>query len=297
MSTAILVHGGAGDIGADDRARACAEGCREAARVGHAVLAAGGSALDAVQAACVALEDNPLYNAGTGAALNRDGEVELDAAIMSGTDLRVGAVAAIRGVRNPILVARLVMEKTSHVLLAGAGAELFAREQGIEPYPPALLVKERALAEWRLQRDRASKPRPGTVGAVAIDARGHVAAATSTGGVSGKLPGRVGDTPLPGSGTYADERGGAASGTGYGEFFIRVVLAKHATDRMAAGMPAQEAALDSIAQLGRVGGEGGVILVDREGRLGLAANTRRMSWAMIRLDGSEDAGFIAPAPT
>ena len=294
MPVAILVHGGAGAIFPDDRALACAQGCLAAARAGHRILAAGGTALDAAVAACTALEDDPLFNAGTGSCLNADGEVEMDACVMDGANLQAGAVAAIRGVRNPIRVARLVMERSPHVLLAGPGAERFARAHGVEPWPPARLVTERALARWQKERDDAGGPPSlGTVGAVALDAHGHVAAATSTGGTSFKLPGRVGDSPLPGAGTYADDATGAVSATGQGEAIIRVVLARAVCDRLAAGDSAQQAAEAGLAQLGRVRGEGGLVVVDRQGRLGMACNTARMSHAWIDGAGNEGCAFEA----
>ena len=291
MPTAILVHGGAGAIFPDDRAHACARGCLEAARAGHRILAAGGSALDAAMAACVFLEDDPAFNAGTGSCLNADGDVEMDACLMDGATLRAGAVAAMRAVRNPITVARLVMERSPHVLLAGTGAERFARQHGVEAYPPALLVTERALTRWRKERDGSWESKPGTVGAVALDASGHVAAATSTGGISSKLPGRVGDSPLPGAGTYADDRAGAVSATGQGEAIIRVVLAKAVCDRIGAGLHPQQAAEEALAQLGRVRGEGGLIAVDRHGRLGIACNAARMSRGWVDAEGNEGCAF------
>ena len=293
MPTAILVHGGAGAIFPDDRAHACARGCLEAARAGHRILLAGGTALDAAEAACVVLEDDPAFNAGTGSCLNADGEVEMDACLMDGASLAAGAVAAIRGVRNPIQVARLVMDRSGHVLLAGEGAARFARSQGVPPWPPSLLVTERALERWRKEHRHGPSNKPGTVGAVAIDARGHVAAATSTGGISFKLPGRVGDSPLPGAGTYADDGAGAVSATGQGEAIIRVVLARHVCDRLAAGETAQAAAQSGLRELARVGGEGGLIVVDRSGRLGAATNAARMSRGGVDADGNEGCAFEA----
>jgi beta-aspartyl-peptidase (threonine type) len=293
MPYAIIVHGGAGPTSPEDRAAACAAGCLAAARIGQAVLARGGSALDAVEAACAALEDDPLFNAGTGACLNADGEVELDAAIMEGTALRAGAVAAVRTVKNPVLLARQVLEHAPHVLLAAHGAERFARERGITAHPPSLLVTERALERWRRERASTVPPRPGTVGAVAIDGRGQLAAATSTGGTSGKLAGRIGDSPLPGCGLYADDASGAASATGHGEAIIRVVLSKWACDRMALGDDASAAAASAIRQLGRVGGQGGIITVDRRGGLGIATNAPRMSHASIDAQGKETSGYTA----
>jgi len=291
MSFAIIVHGGAGQLASEDRAAACANGCLAAARLGHAILAGGGSALDAVQAACSALEDDPLFNAGTGSCLNADGEVEMDAAIMEGTSLRAGGVGAVRSVKNPIFLARLVLERSPHVLLVGSGAERFARENGVDPHPSSLLVTERALERWRMERAKLIEPKPGTVGAVAIDGAGRVAAATSTGGTSGKAAGRVGDSPLLGSGLYADDRAGAVSATGDGEAIMRVVLSKVVSDRMAAGESASAATAAAIRELDRVGGQGGVIAVDRRGGLGFALNAPRMSRASIDASGREASGY------
>ena len=291
MKPAILVHGGAGRIAEDDVARACADGCLVAARAGHAVLSAGGSALEAVQAAALVLEDDPHFNAGTGAALNLEGEVEHDAMLMDGAGLRAGGVCVLKGYPHPILVARAVLDDGLHVLLAGEGAARFARDHGLTPVPPAQLVTQRALERWHRERDAGWPRRPGTIGAVAVDAAGHVAAATSTGGISGKLPGRVGDTPLPGAGTYADDAAGAASATGFGEGIMRVVMAKVACDRMAEGDDAQRAAEAAVAALGRVHGEGGIIAVDRAGRLGFAFNSERMSRAWVDGAGHAERGF------
>lgn len=287
---AIVVHGGAGALRSEERGRKAEEGCLRAARRGYEVLARGGSALDAVEAACVALEDDPLFNAGTGSSLNADGQVEMDAAIMEGSNLRVGGVASIRGVKNPIQVARRVMEDSPHVLLVAEGAERFAREQGFPPYPPSRLVTEAALARWEKERREAIPPRLGTVGAVAIDARGCVASATSTGGTSGKAAGRVGDSPIPGAGLYAAKGSGAVSATGEGEAILRLVLSKHVCDRMGAGLSAQEAIAVGLEGLKLVGGEAGLIAVDRLGRLGVGTNAPFMSYAAID-DTGERSGY------
>ncbi len=243
------------------------------------VLAAGGSALDAAQLAVRVLEDDPLFNAGTGSVLNEDGEVETDASVMEGATLRAGAVAAVRGVKNPVVLARAVMERSGHLLLAAEGALRFAREIGMALVDPGTMITEAALARFR---DVARERGTGTVGACAIDAAGHVAAATSTGGTSHKRAGRVGDTPIIGAGTYADDAAGAVSCTGHGEDIVRVVLARACCERMARGMSAQQAADASIAELGRrVQGSGGLIAVDRQGRVGFAYNTQAMSRAWI----------------
>jgi L-asparaginase / beta-aspartyl-peptidase len=283
---AILVHGGAGHLGPDDpassgRGAPRLEGVRAAAAAAWEVLAKGGSALDAVELAVRALEDDPTFNAGTGACLTAAGDVELDASIMDGATLRCGGVAAVKDVKNPVVLARRVMERSEHVLLAGEGASAFAREVGIAAHENALLVTPAQRARW--ERLRAGPPAltgHGTVGAVARDARGHVAAATSTGGMVMKRAGRVGDTPLIGCGTYADDALAAVSCTGHGERIIQLTLARRAADLVGRGRTAMEAARDAIRELSeRVGGEGGVIVVTPRGEVGFAHNTPVMSRA------------------
>lgn len=276
----ILVHGGAGDLHPGDDPQPSIQGCLKAARLGHAVLAAGGSALDAVIAAVVALEDDPLFNAGTGSTLNADGEVECDASVMTG-ELHAGAVGAVKGIKNPVQLARRVMEQTKHVLLVADGAHRFARAQGFSFVDPASMITDRARARWQ---------KAGTVGAVAHDAQGRLAAATSTGGTTRKLPGRLGDTPLIGWGTYASAGAGAASCTGIGEAIIKTTLARWAVDRLGAADP-MAVAREAVAQLPRAGGDGGIILVDAAGRPGYAFNTARMSRAEIDPQGRESGGY------
>lgn len=326
MPISLIVHGGAWDI-PDDEVEAHRAGCRGALDTGWQVLERGGSALDAVEAAVRALEDAPIFDAGVGSVLNLDGEVELDAAIMDGQTLRSGAVAAVRRIRNPITLARRVLE--SHVvLLVGQGAERFAATAGVPLCDPAELIVERERRRWAAllqqgdvrtqdafkgqgdkeggrQADRrasappASQPpdlplaHPGdTVGAVALDQRGHLAAATSTGGTANKLPGRVGDSPLIGCGLYADDQSGGGSTTGWGESIIKVLLAKTATDRIAAGRTPMEAAHEAIDVLAqRVGGYGGCILLDAQGRVGFAFNTPRMAYAYRTAEGQEVVGI------
>lgn len=292
MPISIGVHGGAGPRVEGDVGAVFGEGCLEAARLGYAILQAGGSAVDAVEAAAVAMEDAPLFNAGTGGALNADGEVELDAALMSGERLSAGGVAAVRRVRHPVQLARWVMERTSHLLLVGEGAEAFAVEQGLVLIDPTTLITARQRQRW--EKARAAQVAPttgGTIGVVACDQHGHVAAATSTGGTVLKRRGRVGDSPLIGAGTYADDLGGAVSCTGQGEAIIKVVLAKYASDLLATGREPMAVASDALKELDRVGGDGGLILVDREGRLGWAFNSQRMSRAWIDAQGQEGWGF------
>jgi beta-aspartyl-peptidase (threonine type) len=257
------VHGGCGRWASHDTGKALV-GVRAAVAAARRVLTGGGRALDAVCAAVIVLEDDPLFNAGTGCVLNRDGVAEMDAAVMASEDLRCGGVAAITRVRNPVLVARRVMEATPHVLLAGAGATAFARQHGFVDYDP---VTRHSLHRFRL---RAAVAAPGTVGAVALDVHGQLAAATSTGGVSLKLPGRVGDTPIPGAGNYATPHG-AASATGTGELMMRTLATKSACDSIGAGQTAQRAALGAIRALPAQAGEsGGMIALDARGRVGIA---------------------------
>lgn len=277
MIPAILVHGGAGPRLAEDSEEAAKRGCLTAARAGYSVLDRGGSSLDAVEVACRALEDDVTFNAGTGAALNSIGEVELDASIMEGTSLSAGAVAVVRTVRNPISAARVVMERSGHVLMVGVGAEAFLHAQGIVLVDPASLVTEAARRRWVAREARGH----GTVGAVAVDSRRRLAAGTSTGGMSGKRPGRVGDSPLIGCGTYADDRLGAVSATGAGELIIRTTLARQALEGLRRGMTPHEAAIRSLEDITRLGGEAGLIMVTPEGALGCAFSGERMAraWA------------------
>jgi len=288
---AILVHGGAGNLGADDPASdggdaSRLEGVRAAAQAGWSILAAGGTALDAVEAAVRLLEDDPTYNAGAGACLTAAGDVELDASIMDGATLRCGAVAVVRDVKNPITLARRIMERSEHVLLAGPGASAFAREVGIPPHENALLVTPRQRERWERLRGAAPAGH-GTVGAVARDRAGHLASATSTGGMAMKRPGRVGDTPIIGCGTYADDELAAVSCTGHGERIIQLTLARACADLVRQRGSAMEAAREAIRQLGaRLRGEGGLIVVAPRGEVGFAHNSPVMSRAWSRSDGT-----------
>ncbi len=263
----IVVHGGAGAY-RDDHIASRADGCERAARAGWQVLQRGGAALDAVEAAVAILEDDPLFNAGTGAPLNSAGEVELDASIMDGATLRAGAVGAVQGVRNPIRLARHLLDDGRHILLVGAGAGAFAAERGLDICDSGQLITEAQRSRWQ--------ERYGTVGAVALDLRGGLAAATSTGGLFGKLPGRVGDSALIGCGTYADERS-AVSCTGAGEAIMRVQMARSTGDLMRAGLDPDTACRESLAMLvARTDGEAGLIALDRNGRIGYSWNSRHM---------------------
>lgn len=271
-SPVLIVHGGAGAI---DRARlgpdrdACARaGLGTALSAGHAILAGGGSALAAVEAAVRVLEDDPSFNAGRGCALTSDGRAELDAAIMDGSDGRAGAVACVSCLRNPVHAARLVMERTPHVLLAGPGAESFAIAHGAAHAAQEWLVTDKAREDLALVLAKRPPPTRGTVGAVALDGAGRLAAATSTGGVTGKLPGRVGDCPLIGSGTWADELC-AISATGKGEAFIRVAFAHSVAGMIAGGTAPDEAARRGLELVRRRDGDGGCIVLHRDGRVAM----------------------------
>lgn len=277
--TAIAVHGGAGIIRREDlppdREARYHEALREALSAGHEVLAAGGSAMDAVTAAVVALEDNPLFNAGRGAAFNHEGGHELDASLMDGSNLAAGAVAGVRRVRNPVLAARAVLEHTPYVLLASAGAEAFAREQGLAMVEPDWFSTPQRRGEWERARaaagaDSAARPEEfslGTVGAVALDDGDNLAAATSTGGLTNKRWGRIGDTPVIGAGTWAENGVCAVSTTGDGEYFLRTAAAHDVAAMIRyAGAELAVAARRVVAEkLRSLGGSGGLIALDGAG--------------------------------
>lgn len=289
----VLVHGGAGAVPPARRA-IHAEGCRRAAEAGLALLVEGGSALDAAVRAVEVLEDDPLFNAGTGGCLTADGRLELDAAVMEGDALRFGGVACLPPFKNPVRVARAVLEDGQHTLYAGEGAARFAREHGFAPADPEAMITDAARVRLaRVEADRADRTwAGGTVGAVAYDGEGHVAAATSTGGTVGKRPGRVGDTPLPGAGTFADDLAGACSATGGGEAILRYGLARHVCELLRAGVPAKEAAEAAIAGFGaRVGGHGGIIVVSPRGDAAFARNTETMSYALAREGRAVEHGY------
>ena len=283
---AVIVHGGAG-ADPNDAPEELRAGIRASVQAAWKVLATDGTALDAVEAAVRALEDHPRFNAGRGAVLTLDGTVELDASIMEGDRLRCGAVAAVTRIANPVTLARRILEDGRHVLMVSDGALAFARAQGLPECDPASLITDRQRRRWTSLKARAetapSAPRAtpvgetGTVGAVAIDRHGTVAAATSTGGTAGQLPGRVGDSPLIGAGTYADSTLGGVSCTGDGEAIIRTVLGRRALEFLKeADEPdhAAHVAVDVLVEEGR--GQGGLILLDWRGRLGFAHSTPLM---------------------
>ena len=283
---AIAVHGGAGTLPASEltpeKQRAFNDGLESALRAGFAILERGGASLDAVVAAVTVLEDDPLFNAGRGSVLAANGGHELDASIMDGRDLRAGSVTGLRHVRNPIQLARLVMDRSPHVMLAGAGAEEFALEHGLESVPNDYFATERRRLE--LERLLRGEQKPGgeavlgTVGAVAIDEQGNLAAGTSTGGMTGKKWGRVGDSPIIGAGTYAADDCCAVSATGHGEFFIRLAVAHEIASLVRyRGMDVRQAADEVVMnQLGRLGGTGGVIAIGRDGTIAMPFNSPGM---------------------
>ena len=283
----IAIHGGAGAVPRHtltaEREQKYRDGLAAALDLGYSILDEGGSSLDAVTAAVRTLEDNPLFNAGRGAALTRDGAAELDAAIMEGRQQRAGAVAAVRHVRNPVELARRVMEKSRHVLLVGTGAEELALEEGLALVPNAYFRTEERQAQLESERSGRSvsdlfPSSQGTVGAVAFDASGDLAAATSTGGMTNKRQGRVGDSPIIGAGTYAKNGVCAVSATGHGEYFIRTVAAHHICAAVEfRGLSLREAVHDLLHQrLRELGGSGGVIAIDGSGRIVTEFSTEGM---------------------
>jgi beta-aspartyl-peptidase (threonine type) len=300
----LLVHGGAWAI-PDDAASAHEAGVRRALETGHEILARGGAAIDAVEAAVTILEDDPTFDAGCGSFLTSNGRVQLDALLMDGGRMKAGGVACVERLRNPIKAARIVLEESPHVYFVGPGAEAFAHAHGMPLIENSELVLDRErtrLAEAQarhaagladqtfsgLEDDKSpetafAKPPKGhdTVGAVALDAYGNLAAATSTGGTLNKTPGRVGDSSLIGCGCYADNLSAAVSLTGWGEPIMKLVLGKWATDRVAAGSAPEIAAREAISYLyNRLGGHGGIILLGPDGRFGLAHNTPAMAWGV-----------------
>ena len=294
----IVVHGGAGTWRRERRSPGIA-GVKDAAMIGYETLKKDGTALDAVEASVMCMEDNGVFNAGLGSALTIDKRIEMEASIMDGSTLNAGAVGLLRDIKNPVRLARIVMETTDHVFVAGDGAEKLADLFGLERGDPVTELRVRywhefkdrlVKGEWdylpKLQKLVTSHPKLlelGTVGAVALDKDGNVAAATSTGGFSLKFPGRIGDSPLIGCGTYADNETGACSTTGIGEIAIKLVLAKTACDFIPKGGSAQEAAESSIRLVNRRmnGAFMGLIVVDKFGRVGAAHNSPNLCWACM----------------
>lgn len=292
MKPALIVHGGAWHI-PDEAIDACKAGCKSALRAGWKILSVGGTAEDAVEAAIVVLEDDPVFDAGIGSHLNRDGVVELDAIMMNGATLKSGAVACVHEIKNPIRLARRIMEQCDHSMLVGEGAEKFATEQGMALSAREELIVPRERAAWELCRtgkhvSEHHDHEGGTVGAVAIDSRGHIVAGTSTGGTCCKHAGRVGDSPLIGCGCYADEQAGGISCTGWGEAIMKIVMAKAAADMLRAPGATPQGVADSCIKLlaERAHGTGGLILLDREGTPAAAFNTSNMAWGCVSGEGS-----------
>jgi beta-aspartyl-peptidase (threonine type) len=307
----IIVHGGAWAIPdrvVDDHLN----GCTVAAREGRRVLEGGGSAVDAVEAAVRSMEEDPTFDAGRGSFLNREGAVEMDAVIMDGSRLKAGSVAAVRNILHPVTLARLVLERTDHVLLVGEGANIFAAEMGVVATPEEELLVGRELERWReLKKDpkfrarvifEPPRPLPGetpgdTVGAVALDHEGHLGAATSTGGTPKKRMGRVGDSPLVGAGAYADDTLGGVSATGWGEPIILSCLSRRALEFIERGMGPTEACQAALVEmLERFEGRGGLILVAPDGTTVAAYNTPRMAYALWR-PGMKDVLTAIDSPT
>jgi beta-aspartyl-peptidase (threonine type) len=306
MKPSLIVHGGAWDI-PDDAVDACNSGCRRALAAGWSILAGGGSALDAVEAAIIVLEDDPVFDAGFGSHLNLDGRVECDAIVMNAATLRAGAAAGLHRIKNPIRLARKILEHSNHMMLVAQGAERFATQHGLELCDPEDLISPAEREAWsKCKEDRHAAEHhrgheQGTVGAVALDAKGHLFAATSTGGTCCKLPGRVGDSPLIGCGCYADAEAGGVSCTGYGEAIMKVVLAKAAADLLRrpatcvdtpAGASCDVSTADIAAREAihlfakRTHATGGLILLDRHGTPALAFNTPRMAHGYVNADGT-----------
>lgn len=284
MRAALIIHGGAG-AASPDLQHEREHGLRHAFEAGWKVLRQHGCALDAVVSAVVVLEDAPAFNAGIGSCLTQAGTVELDASLMEGASFRVGAVGAVPHVQNPIRLARAVLEEGRHAFLVGKGAEQFARECGFPAVSSQTLMTQRQQARWQAGRAASG---PGTVGAVARDWTGNLAAATSTGGIMNKRAGRVGDSAIIGAGTYADNTLGACSATGDGEAILRSTLARTTIELLHDGKDprlAAEAAVQLLRQ--RTAGEAGLILIDRLGRIGYAYNTPAMSVAFSQAGGAE----------
>lgn len=301
----LVIHGGAGTIRRADMSADAEKQYRDALaaalRTGQKILLEGGSSLDAVEATIRVLEDHPLFNAGRGAVFTHDGRNEHDASIMEGATRRAGAVAGVSIIRNPISAARAVMEKSPHVMLSGRGAELFATQQGLEVVDPSYFWTEsrwkalsRALQLESAVADVPLEFRSGTVGAVALDRSGNLAAATSTGGMTNKRWGRIGDSPVIGAGTFADNDTCAVSATGHGEYFIRWAVAHEIASLMRyGGRTVGEAARNVVhEQLASAGGDGGVIALDRNGNFALEFNSEGMYRGWIRADGDPNVAIF-----
>lgn len=309
----LIIHGGAGNIRrgklTSEKEQEFVQVLKQSLLIGHEVLAQGGSSVDAAIEAIVIMEDSPLFNAGKGAVFSHEGRNELDASIMNGATLTAGAVAGVATIRNPIRAAHAVMTKSRHVMLVGSGAENFAVEQGLEMVEPSYffiqhrwnqLQKAIASEQVALDHDIETDSRDqgdekyGTVGAVALDCHGNLAAGTSTGGLTNKRFGRVGDTPVIGAGTYADNRSVAVSATGTGEMFIRTAAAfQTAIQVRLQQMPITQAADNTLSEIAAIGGEGGLIVLDAKGNYALRFNTSGMFRGVIGHDGVPHVGIFS----
>ena len=292
----LVLHGGAGvwrNELTPEREKESREAMRMALVAGQAILRTNGTSLDAIEAALRILEDSPVFNAGKGSVLTSEGTVEMDASIMEGATKKAGAVASVKRIRNPVSAARRVMEHSPHVMMVGEGAERFAKEQGLKLEPPRYFITPFRREQWerakKLKTGRAEIPAReaiGTVGAVALDARGNLAAATSTGGMLNKRFGRVGDSPIIGAGTYANNATCAVSATGHGEYFIRSVVAYDVAALMAyKGASLRDAGDQVLRKVGELGGRGGFIGLDRQGNVTMPFNTEGMFRAVVRANG------------
>src|SRR5581483_2072408 len=309
---AIAIHGGAGTlmngVVSPEREKAYHEKLSEALMAGYNILSQGGTSVDAVEASVRVLEDCPLFNSGKGSVFNSDGVNEMDAAIMNGKTLKAGAVAEVHTVRNPITAAKAVMEHSKHVLLASHGAEKFAKERGLEIVDPKYFYDEERYQQWIATKDTdinawagdampvpdgKSEKKFGTVGAVAIDNQGNLAAATSTGGINNKKFGRIGDCPIIGAGTYANNKTCAVSCTGEGEFFIRNVVAYDISALMEyKNLTLAQATTEVVKKVAQLGGEGGLVAIDAQGNISAPFNTSSMFRGWINAAGEKFTGIF-----
>jgi beta-aspartyl-peptidase (threonine type) len=298
---AMAIHGGAGVMDPKEMTAEMQseylEVLNQALHIGDSVLSNGGTCMDAVEKTIVILENSPLFNAGKGAVFTHDGMVELDASVMEGKTLKAGAIAGVRDIKNPVRVARTVMEKSEHVMLTGTGASQFAKEQGFEPVENSYFHTEKRYKSLqdllKKEREASTNDKHGTVGCVALDTFGNIAAGTSTGGMTNKKYGRIGDSPIIGAGTYANNLTGAFSCTGHGEFFIRMGFSRDISALMEyKKLSIQKACRQEISKLTQMGGTGGVIGIDRKGNVAMEFNTPGMFRGYIKSDGEREVGIF-----
>jgi len=287
----LLIHGGAGGMDEnmpDSLKQEYLSSLNKALEIGEQILANNGTSIDAVEKVINYLEDNPLFNAGKGSVLTSEGKAEMDAAIMSGKDLSCGSVTGVRKIKNPVSLARAVMEKSKHVFLAGEGAEKFAKEVGFKFVKPKYFLTENRYDKWLKEKNEIKKKKKGTVGAVALDKYGNLAAATSTGGMSMKKPGRVGDVPVIGAGTYANNKTCAVSCTGWGEKFIKNTVAFNVSAMMEYKNMSLSGAADEMIHKRLNQNDGGLIAVDKDGNFTLQYNTKSMLRGYVTSDGKKE---------